>query len=148
MKQQLAIISLTVLLLSPGIHASDDVGKAIEYRQGVMNVLSWNTKAIGSMLKGNTDYDAESIKTHAADINRAASLDILSGFPEDSTDPDSAAMDEIWMDFDNFKQKLADFRSAAASLDQTAQTGDKGAVGKAMKDLGASCKGCHKTFKN
>ncbi len=133
------------------IAQADDIAeieKAVEYRQGVMNILAWNTKTISGMLKGKTEYDAETIKTAAKDIASTASLDIIAGFPEDSEHEDSAALADIWLDFENFEQKMADFQKAADNLNVASQTGDKMAVGNAMKDLGKTCKGCHKPFKN
>jgi cytochrome c556 len=136
------------LLVPVAATADSELEKTVEYRQGVMNILSWNSKAIGAMLKGEKAYDADSVKRHAADINRTAMLDIKAGFPEDSEHEDSAALADIWMDFATFEEKLTEFQNAAANLDKTAQSGDQAAVGAAMKDLGASCKGCHKKFKN
>ena len=122
--------------------------KEVEYRQAVMTVIAYNTKNIGDMLKGKKPYDAEKVKTHANDIASASTLDILSAFPEDSINDESDAMEDIWMDFETFEQKLKDFQTAASGINTAAQSGDQAAVGAAMKDLGASCKGCHKKFKN
>lgn len=144
----LSSLLCSALLIPINAAADSDLEKTVEYRQGVMNILSWNSKAIGAMLKGETAYDAESVKRHAADIHRTAMLDITAGFPEDSEHEDSAALADIWMDFATFEQKMTEFVDAAANLDKTAQNGDQAAVGAAMKDLGASCKGCHKKFKN
>lgn len=145
------IIGLSLFGLSANVAIAEEEGsfeKEIEYRQGVMNVLGWNTKAIGNMLKGKTEYDAEKVKVHARDIASAASLDLLPGFPEDSESEDSAAMTEIWMDFEDFEQKLADFRKAADEINAAAQSGDQASVGNSMKSLGKSCKSCHKKYKN
>jgi cytochrome c556 len=147
-KKLTKVLAAAVILASTSAVADDSFEAEIEYRQGVMNVLSWNMKHIGGMLKGKTPYDAEKIKTHAADIASVASLDIMAGFPEDSTSEDSSALEDIWMDFEKFEQKMADFKKAAAGMNQAAQSGDQAAVGKAMGDLGESCKGCHKPFKN
>ncbi|NNJ91947.1 MAG: cytochrome c [Gammaproteobacteria bacterium] len=143
-----ATLAAAILLASTTILADESFEKEIEYRQGAMNILSWNMKHIGGMLKGKTPYDAEKIKTHAADIASVASLNIMAGFPEDSTGEDSSALEDIWMDFENFEQKMADFKKAAKGMNMAAQSGDKAAVGKAMGALGKSCKGCHKPFKN
>ena len=145
------LISFALLGSTAGSAVADEEAafeKEIEYRQGTMNILSWNTKAIGGMLKGKTPYDAEKVKTHAKDIASVASLDLLAGFPEDSESEDSAALADIWMDFDDFEQKMADFRNAASGLNSAAQSGDQASVGNAMKDLGKTCKGCHKKYKN
>jgi cytochrome c556 len=133
---------------SQAVIAEGSFEKEIEYRQGVMNILSWNSKAVGDMLKGKTPYDADKVKIHARDIASAASLDILSGFPEESESPESDALPDIWMDFGDFEQKLADFRNAADNFNTAAQSGDQATVGTAMKDLGAACKSCHKKYKN
>jgi len=149
LKNALGISLITAaLLVSSSTFAEDSFEREIEYRQGVMNILSWNMKHIGGMLKGKMPYEAEKIKTHAADIASVASLDIMAGFPEDSTGEDSSALEDIWMDFENFEQKMADFKTAAKDMNMAAQSGDKAAVGKAMGPLGKSCKGCHKPFKN
>ena len=144
-----AIIAASSLTFTSGVSAEEgSFTKEVEYRQAVMTVIAYNTKKIGSMLKGDTPYDVEKIKTHAKDIASLSSLEILSAFPEDSVTDESDAMEDIWMDFETFEQKLQDFRTAAAGINKAAQSGDKAAVGAAMKDLGASCKGCHKKFKN
>lgn len=122
--------------------------KDIEYRQGMMNVLAWNMKTMGGMLKGKIPYDAEAMKTHANDVASVASLNMAAGFPEDSTSEDSDALADIWFDFEDFEAKIADLRSAATGMQKAAASGDQAAVGAAMKDLGASCKGCHKKYRN
>lgn len=142
-------IAAAALTLSTGLRAEEGgFDKEVEYRQAVMTIIAYNVKKIGGMLKGNAPYDAEQVKTHAKDIASASTLDIVSAFPEDSVNDDSDALEDIWMDFETFEQKLQDFRTAAAGINKAAQSGDKAAVGAAMKDLGASCKGCHKKFKN
>lgn len=148
-KQKLAgCLIAASLLVSTSAFAEDGFEKEIEYRQGVMSILSWNMKHIGGMLKGKMPYDAEKVKTHAADIASVASLNIMAGFPEDSTGEDSSALEDIWMDFETFEQKMSDFKKAAQGMNMAAQSADKAAVGKAMGALGDSCKGCHKPFKN
>ena len=72
----------------------------------------------------------------------------MAGFPEDSTGDDSDALEDIWLDFEKFQQKMADFKKAAEGLNKAAQSSYRDAVGKAMGALGKSCKGCHKAFKN
>ena len=144
-----AMIAASSLTLTTGVIAEEaGFDKEVEYRQAVMTVIAYNTKKIGGMLKGNSPYDAEKVKTHSKDIASVSTMDLLSAFPEDSVTDESDAMEDIWMDFETFEQKLKDFQTAAAGINTAAQSGDKAAVGAAMKDLGASCKGCHKKFKN
>lgn len=147
-RKKLILASAAGLFASSIAIADDSFESEIEFRQGAMNILSYNMKNLGAMLKGKKPYDAEKVKVHARDIASVASLDLMSGFPEDSTGEDSSALEDIWMDFENFEAKMMDFKKAAEGMKTAAMSGDKGAVGAAMGDLGKSCKGCHKPFKN
>jgi len=147
-KKLAATLAVALLMSTTATVAENSFEQEIEYRQGVMSILSWNMKHLGGMLKGKQPYDAEKIKTHAADIASVASLNIMAGFPEDSTGEDSSALEDIWMDFETFEEKMDDFKKAADAMNMAAQSGDKGAVATAMGPLGDSCKGCHKPFKN
>ena len=142
-----SLVAVSAVSLSFNLAAEEDIDKLVEQRQELMGSFKDNTKAISKMLKGEEAYSADKIKAVAADLHKAANSDIIAMFPEDSTSPDSDALDEIWMDFTTFESRLADFRKAADALN-TANHSDKAAVGMAMKDIGASCKGCHKSFKN
>jgi cytochrome c556 len=142
-------VTATLIFLNNGTTAvAGDVEKAVEYRQGVMNVYSWNMKAMGDMIKGKTKFDAQRFATHAQELAAASKFDLLSGFPEDSESDESDALAEIWMDFDDFKSKYRDMGSAAQTLSEVAQSGDQARMGAALKEAGKSCKACHKKYKN
>ncbi|MGD2118089.1 MAG: cytochrome c [Chromatiales bacterium] len=144
----LALAASLVLGLAAPVVSAGEVERAVEYRQGLMNVIGWNVKSMGAMMKGETPYDQAAFARHAADVAKAAQLDLLAGFPEDSVNDESDALSEIWFDFDDFSQKFHDFQKAADSLDKAAASGDKAATQAAFKDLGESCKSCHKKYKN
>jgi cytochrome c556 len=138
------------LIYGASIHTvfAGELERALEYRQGVMNVFSWNMKAMGAMLKGKKPYDAETFARHANDLASAASLELLAGFPEDSDQGETDALPDIWLDFEGFTQKLEDLRTASRSLSEAAASGDKAAMGDAFGKTGKTCKGCHDSFKN
>ena len=102
--------------------------------------------AIQSVFKqhlGNDDFAA---------IAEAATLigdwaDVMPDyFPAGSTSP--GARDDIWADFDDFKSKAADNAKAARELHQLALAGtDKGAIAKAAKKMGGTCKACHQSYR-
>ncbi len=125
-----------------------DMEDAVEYRQGLMNVLRWNMKSMGDMMKDKKPYDAKAFARHAEDLARAASLDVLAGFPPDSDQGETDALADIWFDFKDFTQKLEDLRSASQSLSQVAASGDKKAMGDALGKTGKTCKACHDSYKN
>ena len=125
-----------------------DLERALEYRQGVMNVYGWNMKAMSDMMKGNKPYDAKVFARHAGDLANAATLDVLAGFPPESDQGETDARPDIWFDFDDFTQKLDDLRSASRNLSQVAAGGDKAAVGDALGKTGKTCKACHDSYKD
>jgi len=142
---------LTLVLLLGGVAASTQAGemeRAQAYRQGVMNVLRWNMKAMSDMMKGKTPYDAGAFARHAEDLAKAASLDLLAGFPEDSDSGDTDARPDIWLDFEGFTRKLRDLREASQSLRELSAAGDKAAMGNALGKTGKTCKACHDTYKD
>jgi cytochrome c556 len=125
-----------------------EVEKAVDYRQGVMNVYSWNMKAMSDMMKGKIPFDQKVFARHAKDLSNASSLNLMPGFPEDSEAEESDALPDIWLDFDDFEAKYKAFSEAANDLSEVAATGDKATLGKALEKAGKTCKACHKKYKD
>jgi cytochrome c556 len=120
---------------------------AVEYRQGVMNVFFWNLDHMGSMVKGETPFDAAAFKGYAADLATASALRVMQGFPEDSLNDESDAKDEIWLNWDDFQTKYKTLHEAAAKLSETAAGGDEAAMRAQYKETAGACKACHKEYK-
>jgi cytochrome c556 len=127
---------------------SGEIEKAIEYRQGVMNIYSWNMKAMANMMKGKIPFDQKAFASHAKDLATASALKLMPGFPEDSESEESDALPEIWMEFDDFEAKYKAFGEAARDLGEVAVNGDKASLGNALEKTGKACKACHKKYKN
>jgi cytochrome c556 len=144
-----AAAGLLAMLVSAGALAADSVSaeKAVDYRASYMTVLKWNSGPMGQMLKGKAAFDDEAFLRHARDLATAARLDLLGAFPEGSITEDSDAREEIWFDWEDFEQKFADFRTAAAGLGEAADAGDVEATKAAFGELGKTCKACHKAYK-
>ncbi|MEW8506735.1 MAG: cytochrome c [Candidatus Thiodiazotropha sp.] len=142
-----ALVSVSLLLPLMTVGAGE-IEKAVDYRQGLMNVLSWNMKAMSNMMKGKIPYDQQAFATHANDLAAASALNLLPGFPEDSESEESDALPEIWMEFDDFEAKYEALGKAASNLSSAAANGDKGAIGEALSKAGKACKACHKKYKN
>ncbi len=114
-----------------------------------------NFKSIGKAMKGMSDElkkEAPSIKVLRAN---SATLAGLSGklptwFPAKSgpeAGVKTAALPAIWSNNAEFQRAAAAFAKAANALNATAKQGDVAAIGKATQGLGATCKGCHDSFK-
>ena len=139
-------------LAVPSLASDDSLQDAIDYRSGVMNVFSWNLGPMGAMLKDKIPYDQPVFARHAQDLASAAALDVLAGFPDDSVSDDSAAMSEIWLDWDDFAAKYDDLKQESAKqesakLAEVAAGGDKAAIGAQFDATRKTCKACHKQYK-
>lgn len=150
-KKLIAVSALLLTTVSAQATSHEEHAKGIkaqvDYRQGAMQVIGWNFKAMGKMVKGKTEFDKASFTNHAADMNRAAQLDILAGFPEDSEHDESRATADIWFKWDEFEEKMSAFRSQADELDKAAASGDEAVMKAQFAETGKSCKSCHKAFR-
>ncbi len=130
--------------------AGDDslTEQAIEYRSGLMEVMGWNMKRMGAVIKGKARYDQAAFARNARDLNAAAHLDMLAGFPEDSDDSDETeAKSEIWLDWENFTAKLDKLRKETDALARVSSGGDLNAIKARFANVGKACKGCHKEYR-
>ncbi|MCB2263916.1 MAG: cytochrome c [Candidatus Thiosymbion ectosymbiont of Robbea hypermnestra] len=141
------LLALTLALCAAGTQAGD-IEKAVDYRQGLMNVYVYNVTAMGNMVKGKTPFDPTAFARHAKDLATAARLDLLAGFPEDSINDESDADDKIWLDWDKFQQKNQALRKESARLAEIAKGGDETAMKTQFKKTAKTCKGCHDNFKH
>ena len=144
--QRVAPALLPILLVGPAAQAGK-VEDAVDYRQGVMNVFSWNAAHMAAMAKDEVPFDAATFKAYAADLATAAALDVLKGFPEESITDDSDAKDEIWLNWPDFESKLQDLRTESTKLAQVAAQGDEAAVKGQLDATRRTCKACHDDYK-
>lgn len=146
------LVPLAFAFSATGIQAADSAekiaAKAVDYRQGVMNVYAYNVTSMGEMVKGKTEFDAAAFARHAKDLAAAAGLDVLAGFPEDSLNDDSDASESIWLDWDKFQEKHKALQEQSAKLAEVAAAGDEAAMKEQFAQTGKTCKGCHDDFKN
>jgi cytochrome c556 len=122
-------------------------GDPIEYRQGVMEVFSWNLTGMAAMVKGEAPFDAAVFKGYATDLATATSLNLLKGFPEDSLSDDSEAREDIWLNWAEFQARYKALKEATTKLAEVAAAGDEGAMRAQFKDTAGTCKACHRDFK-
>ena len=135
-------------LLAPVIaHEQTSAEAAIDYRSAVMTVFRWNIKPMGAMMKGEIPYDGAAFARRAKDLATAASVDLMSGFPEESEEGETDAKPEVWMDWDDFQGKFKDLQEQSAKLAEVAAEGDEKAVKEQFGATADTCKACHKKFK-
>ena len=102
-----------------------------------------NMKAINMHLRGG-DYRA--IVPLAEDIRDWASK-MPDYFPQGSDGKPSEAAPEIWTDSDGFTQAARNHYKAANTLVSAAKSENAGDIAKAFKATAATCKSCHKSYR-
>jgi cytochrome c556 len=142
-----AVAVLMATSLTAYAQDADPKKEAVEYRQSVMKIVGWNFKPMGAMVKGDQPFDAKKFSAHAKDLAAVSSLNILAGFPEDTDGKGSKAKPEIWMKWDDFKDKMGVMQREIAKLNEVAAGGDQGAIKKQFGEAGKTCKGCHDDYK-
>lgn len=141
------VIALALLAIVLPSAQAGKVEDAVDYRQGVMNVLSWNAGLMVSMAKGEIPFNQAAFQGYASDLAAAAALDLLPGFPEDSVTEDSDAKDEIWLNWAGFESKLQDLRTESAKLKEVAVGSDESAIKAQLDATRRTCKACHDDYK-
>lgn len=152
MKKNMAVamalaIGLGVIASGAGLAAgsADDM---INTRQAEMKVNMKAMKALVSMLKGETPYDAAAVQAAAKSITDAqaegVAKDVWNAASQSGATVKSGAKPEIWTDAAGFQAAWKDLDTAVAAISATK---DEAAFKKAFPALGAACKGCHEKFR-
>ena len=152
MKQATAILLGGILTLS-ALTAADAAAPKPEdvsdYRQSVFNIIGWNFKPIGAMVKGEVPFDAAAVARHAQYVemmSKAAPEGFAKGSGPDAV-KDTDAKPEIWTNSAKFETAMTDFQREAAKLAEVAKGGDEGAIKAQFGKTAETCKACHKEFR-
>ena len=131
-----------------GAALAADPEEVIDYRKGAMQVTKYHFGTIADMLKGKIEYDQAAVEKHA-DVVQMMSTLVANQFPEgtDALAGETNALLEIWDKPDEFADKVAEFEETSKVLVDAANSGDKGELAAAVKDVGSSCKACHDDFR-
>jgi len=139
----MSVAGLLAVALAAPVMAEGEMltgADAIAKRQELM-------KSNGMTLRGAMQGQFEGEDRIAAAqtlVDNFAELGAL--FPEDSQTGDTKALPAIWTDKDGFMQAYSASVVASANLLAAANSGDDAAWGAALKEVGASCGGCHTKY--
>jgi len=153
---QLALLGCSFLALvacgqsgsGGGKGAADDTPEqqAFDFRNGVMEALSWKVGKLRGMAQGDIPVDdAVAVKT-ARDVAALAGM-LPDGFIPNSIVKGSIALPEIWMNFPDFQQKAGDLQMAATALADAAQANGFAAAKGMVQPIGQACGGCHRPYR-
>lgn len=124
--------------------------RAVEARQGVMQIHVLEAGPLFAMIKGDMPYDAEAAADHAKALKALTTYDETRLFPKGTSNEDmkdkTAALPAIWEKPDEFHKAYEALRTAVDHVATTAGQG-KDAMTPAVKELGKSCGDCHHTFR-
>ncbi|MDX1593367.1 MAG: cytochrome c [Gammaproteobacteria bacterium] len=124
---------------------------SIVARRAVMRVISLNFAPLVAMAKEEIPFDAQTFRTNAERMALVSSMPVADYFV-DGTDVDvgeakTEALPEIWLDWENFSDKLETMRREVADLSVIAQSGDADALKNQVIETADACKDCHDAFR-
>ncbi|MCR9106821.1 MAG: cytochrome c [Gammaproteobacteria bacterium] len=137
------------LALSPlAVSHFNDKEVMQSYRQSWFAMVATNFGPMVSMLKGEMPWDDARMQAAADQLAQLTAMDISRGFSPGTEKGTTRAKPEIWENMEDFSAKMDDLRSTSAALQTAAASGDRKAIGKAVGDVGQSCKACHDEYKS
>ncbi len=144
MKNGIALM-IAALLASATSAQAEEPENYIKYRQAMMTAIGGHNGAATQIMRGRVDPEGDLV-IHANAL-AALSSNIPRLFPEGSDFGETKAKDEIWSQWDKFEQAANDAKMATAAFSEAVSSGDADRIAKTFKDVGDSCKGCHKEFR-
>ncbi|MGB1173576.1 MAG: c-type cytochrome [Marinobacterium sp.] len=143
--KKVVLTTLSCALFAAPLAQADRAEDAIEYRQGIFKAYGWHFGAMGAMVRGKVDYDAEQFAHHAKSFLAVAPL-AAEGFVEGSDFGDTSAKDELWENLDDVNQRFVAMTEAAEKL-VAASGGELSDAKAAFGAVAKSCKGCHDNYR-
>lgn len=148
MKSKLLAGVLSATLIGASMSApvyADKAEDAIKYRQGVFTAFRWHFGAMGAMVRGKVDYNAEQFAHHATQLAALTRMP-REGFIEGSDFGDTAAKGELWENLDDVNARFDKLISDADAL-LAVSGGSLEDVRPAFGAVAKNCKGCHDNYK-
>ena len=142
-----AMLSTFTVLAEPAQSAKQAKDVA-EFRQSIFTLVKSNVGALGAMNKGAIPFNVETMQTNSLRLEQL-SLMLEDYFATDTSgfDVETEALDKIWANQADFKDKIGALTAAARNLNKVAKAGDTSQFKPAIGQVFKSCKGCHDNYK-
>ena len=137
------VIAAVAVSAMPSSVDAQMAGKSIEARRALMKNNGKNIKVIVGFVKKGMGKSARMIASNLAQLPNH----YPKGTSQGSGAGNTRAKAEIWIEWARLTGRAAKVNQLALELAMAADTGDKGAIGKALGALGKGCGGCHKAFR-
>ena len=131
---------LLILVMLLGTSAQADI---IQERK---NAFRDNSIALRAITKSIRSKDFENIIKNARVIEKW-SIIMSEYFPKGSGQGNTNASENIWLDFNSFKLKIAENTTAASALIAAAEAKSISDIKQLTNNLGSTCQSCHMKFK-
>jgi cytochrome c556 len=151
MKLRFKILALSAALASASsVALADQIDDAIDARRGFYQVVKHMAGGLFAMAKGEVDYNAEQAATYAMNLDQLANMDTGTMWLPGSSNADrpgkTRALPVIWSTYPAIGEKSVAWKAATGKLAASAGNG-LDALRADIGALGASCKGCHDTYR-
>ena len=148
--QKACLLLIGISLTGVAFAAKDPMLKAIEARQGEMQLRSFNAGPLFGMAKGDIEYDAELAKQLAGNLKLLLDLNMSRSWPQGSDNKaypgKTTSLPEIWTTYPEISEYGKRYAQAVNELAAIAGDG-RDALRSKIPALGKSCKGCHDEFR-
>ena len=145
MKKFLSVCCGLALFAGSAVAEEVDADAFIKYRVNLMENARNHSRGISAILKGKVNMQGD-IARHARALHEVSMM-VPAAFPEGSDFGETNAKEKIWEEWDRFLAAAEKNQVAIAALVKAAEGGDMGAIKAAVKDVGESCKSCHKAYR-
>ncbi|MAZ18790.1 MAG: cytochrome C [Ahrensia sp.] len=143
----LAAAALALTTFSGLAFAHSSATGIVKQRMGLMEEIAESMKQVGSMIRGQTDFDAETVRAAAARMADHAGR-MTDMFPRNSTSGPSEALPAIWEDWDGFAGLAGELEAKAVTLSQAAENAQGvDEIRPHFAELGRTCAACHEDFR-
>jgi cytochrome c556 len=130
--------------------ASHGPNPAVKARQAHMDLYAFNIGYLGSVAKGETEYDAEAAVAAASNLAALTKLSHRGYWAPNTSNADlgdqTRALPALWEEGSQAGEFGAKLAEAAANLAAVAGDG-KDAMAAALGPVGQTCGGCHEKYR-
>ena len=140
MKARIFAATTAATIITGGLAAYAHTGATGVYkeRMDAMMAMGKVVKSLSAMMRGETGFDAASVKEGARAIKSHAGEAMTSLFPEGTTEAPSEAREEIWSDWETFAALATQLETYATGLEIAADNG-LGMSGEAQESMMGNC---------
>ena len=120
----------------------------VKARQAIFKSMGKQMKPLGAMARGKAPVDGGAVSMHAVNLAELGRrLEPVFAIETPNADAKTEAAPIIWSEMADFNAKREDLIAAALVLKAAGETGDEGAIKKAIGGVGGTCKSCHDDYR-